>query len=97
MARKYKWSDIGKLPTTPGVYMYGCGEDVYIGHSGNIRQRVRKHRSNGVDACFIKTIPTNTKKQARDLERELIGKMCPPQNTLKPQKCNTSFWDEFFS
>lgn len=96
MVRKYRWGDIGKLPESPGVYMFGCGNDVYIGSSGNVKQRLNQHKNSGVDACFIKAIPTRTRKQAYDLERSLIDQNCPSQNKRKPSRCKTSLWDQLF-
>lgn len=88
---------IGKLPKTPGVYISGCGKKVdYIGSSGNIQRRVKQQIRNGMDSCYIKAIPTRTRKQAYDLERTLIGKRCPPRNKTKPVSCKTSFLDRLF-
>ncbi|CAE6486000.1 hypothetical protein [Candidatus Nitrosotenuis uzonensis] len=88
---------IAKLPKSPGVYISGCGKKIdYIGSSGNIRQRVKQQIRNGMDSCYIKAIPTKTRKQAFDLERSLISGKCPPANKAKPRRCKPSLLDQLF-
>ena len=61
---KVNFTSVGlnKLPKSPGVYMSGCGRHVnYIGSSGDVQRRVKQQVRNGLDGCFIKTIPTNKK------------------------------------
>lgn len=94
---KVSYSDLGisKLPDSPGVYAFGCnGQTSYIGSSGDVKRRVKQHKQNGTDACYVKYIPTKTRKGAYDLERNLIGKSCPPDNRIKPGKCK-SIWEQW--
>lgn len=83
-------TELNKLPKSSGVYISGCGRQIdYIGSSGNIQRRVKQQVRNGLDGCFIKAIPTKTRRQAYDLERNLIAKTCPTQNQTKPSSCKS--------
>ncbi|MEM3065307.1 MAG: hypothetical protein QW177_08035 [Candidatus Nitrosotenuis sp.] len=87
---------ITRLPRGPGVYISGCGKQIdYVGSSGNIQQRVKQQIRNGMNSCYIKAIPTRTRKQAFDLERSLISDKCPPANKAKPRHCK-SLLDQLF-
>ena|SRR3989442_11425000 len=88
---------INKLPKTPGVYISGCGRDInYVGSSVDVQRRVKQQARDGLDGCYIKTIATRTRQQAYDLERALIGDICPSENKSKPRHCKTSLWDQLF-
>jgi len=96
-SRRVSFNDLGisKLPDSPGVYKLGCnGRTSYIGSSGNLKRRVQQHKQNGKDSCYINYIPTRTRKQAYDLERNLIGKSCPSDNRTKPNNCK-SIWEKW--
>lgn len=83
-------SELNKLPRSSGVYISGCGKQIdYIGSSGNIQRRVKQQVKNGLSGCFVRTIPTKTRREAYDLERNLISQKCPTQNKTKPSSCKS--------
>lgn len=89
-------TELNKLPRSSGVYISGCGKKIdYIGSSGNIQRRVKQQVRNDLSGCFIKAIPTKTRRQAYDLERNLIAKKCPTQNKTKPSNCKSDFLSRF--
>lgn len=86
---------LGKLPTTPGVYIFKDkkGEVIYVGKAVNLRSRVRSYFTRGTDErAFIplldrllgdfETVVVNNEKEALLLENELIKKHQPRFNVL---------------
>jgi DNA polymerase III subunit epsilon len=83
--------DFGALPRTPGVYLFrdGLGRVLYVGKSVDVRSRARSHFSASVEragwaahAVSVDARPTRSELGALLLERELIGELRPPGNTL---------------
>ncbi|MBI5571315.1 MAG: excinuclease ABC subunit UvrC [Desulfomonile tiedjei] len=88
------------LPTSPGVYLMADrkGQVLYVGKAGNLRNRVRSYFVKGGDdrpkikylmerVDAIRTILTDTEKEALILENNLIKEHRPPYNvTLRDDK-----------
>jgi excinuclease ABC subunit C len=84
---------IKQLPTSPGVYLM-CdikGKVLYVGKAGNLRNRVRNYFTKSGDDRFsvqfllakvdsIRTILTDTEKEALILENNLIKQHNPKYN-----------------
>jgi predicted GIY-YIG superfamily endonuclease len=97
-AKRVSFTDVGisKLPNINGVYKIGCGKKpLYIGSTSDLHRRINEHKRSGNDGCSISYIPTRTRKEAYNLERNLIGKSCPSRNKTKPDNCKSN-WEKFF-
>jgi excinuclease ABC subunit C len=83
------------LPTSPGVYLMTDkkGKVLYVGKAGNLRNRVRSYfiqgRDDRVNVTFllkrvdaVRTILTDTEKEALILENNLIKQHRPKYNVL---------------
>jgi excinuclease ABC subunit C len=83
------------LPTSPGVYLMADkkGKVLYVGKAGNLRNRVRSYfvqgRDERVNVTFlmtrvdsVRTILTETEKEALILENNLIKQHRPKYNVL---------------
>ncbi|MEW6533508.1 MAG: excinuclease ABC subunit UvrC [Thermodesulfobacteriota bacterium] len=84
---------VSTLPTSPGVYLMldPNGKVLYVGKAGNLRARVRSYFVKGGDerpriqfllqkVDSIRTILTETEKEALILENNLIKEHRPPYN-----------------
>src|SRR5512135_2344648 len=83
------------LPISPGVYLMADrkGKTLYVGKAGNLRNRVRSYFVKGSDerpnvqflmahVDSIRTILTDTEKEALILENNLIKEHRPRYNVL---------------
>ena len=85
---------IGKLPNSPGVYLFkdDTGIIIYIGKAKNLRSRVRHYIQKGQDgfkeslivseSASLEHIPTKTELEAMLLEAKLIQSHQPKHNII---------------
>jgi predicted GIY-YIG superfamily endonuclease len=74
---------INELPRSPGVYfIWKGGECVYIGSSGNLRKRMKRHNlASQFPTCErLEWIPCQTRWDALKLEDQLIKELKPKWN-----------------
>lgn len=68
---------------------------IYIGHSKNLKQRVKNHydanndsdNDDGIFGSYVTVYETSSKTQAQDMERRQISDKCPLLNKNKPDHC----------
>jgi len=93
--RQYTHEGISKLPDTPGVYILRRNRaNAYIGKSIHVRTRVYDHLRDGRDAEWVTMLPTKNDEEAQELEKELMGTVCPKENELLKKNCPVDgLWD----
>ncbi len=73
-----------EAPQAPGVYVFWNSESViiYIGMSGNLRQRLLQHDQNGdiSGIAWFQWHEADSEQNAREVEAVMIRKYRPPLN-----------------
>jgi hypothetical protein len=81
-----RWSVLSELPpfTTSGVYvLYREGRVVYVGQSGNIRERLQAHARRFV-FDRVKCRRLRTRRSCQRVERQLLRRLRPVENRSFP-------------
>ena len=95
--RQYSHEGISKLPDTTGVYiLHRNHKRAYIGKSIHLRTRVYDHLRSGRAADWVTVILTDSEEEAIDVERTMIGSVCPKENELLKKGCSVdpSWWEQ---
>jgi len=98
--RQFTHDGISDLPDTTGVYiLHRSGQYAYIGKSIHVRARVYEHLRDGRKAQWVTMLPTRSESEAKILEQQLVGTVCPKENELLKKGCpvDPNWWDKAVS
>jgi len=98
--RQYTHDGIASLPDTIGIYiLHRNSQYAYIGKSVHVRTRVYEHLRDGRKAQWVTMIPTRSESEAFNLEKQLVGSVCPKENELLKKGCaiDPDWWDKAVS
>ena len=89
--KRFGIENVLSTPQVKGVYVILDRYDrpQYVGRSNNLSRRLLEHfdTDDVPDARGFKAYQTKTEGAARNLERRLIRRYCPPYNFLQTQGC----------